>query len=431
MSSLIWFGNNLRIRDNLSLHKACKHEKVVGVFCFDPRWFQTGDFGFVKTGKFRAKFLWQTVKELKTNLKALHIPLLVFHEIPEAVLPDLIAEYAVTTVYLQQEWTRDEREVLQAVKSKVDASVMFEADYDQFLFHPEDPPYPSLETLPNVFTAFRKKCEKYCQVRPVLPIPKPKHQEDLQDTDRDMPTLAELGIPEFHTDTRSAFPFSGGENQAKKRLDHYFWETQKLAYYKHTRNGLVGTDYSSKFSAWLANGALSPRTLYWEIRRFEQEIRKNQDTYWLIFELIWRDYFKYISLKYQDRIFSLDGILQKKYPWKRDQQVKNNWIRGTTPMPFVNANMIELANTGWMSNRGRQNVASYWARELEQDWRIGAAYFESMLIDYDVHSNWGNWMYNSGVGNDPRDRRFNITRQAEMYDPKGTFQKLWLQQSLF
>ncbi len=81
-----------------------------------------------------------------------------------------------------------------------------------------------------------------------------------------------------------------------------------------------------------------------------------------------------------------------------------------------------------MSNRGRQNVASYWAKEWKQDWRIAAKYFESMLIDYDVHSNYGNWMYNSGVGNDPRDRVFNIKRQAEMYDAKGTYQKLWLEE---
>jgi deoxyribodipyrimidine photo-lyase len=97
----------------------------------------------------------------------------------------------------------------------------------------------------------------------------------------------------------------------------------------------------------------------------------------------------------------------------------------------VNANMIELQKTGWMSNRGRQNVASYWAKEQEQDWRIGAAYFESMLIDYDVHSNYGNWMYNAGVGNDPRDRKFNIKRQAEMYDTDGKFQKMWLTPELF
>ena len=88
--------------------------------------------------------------------------------------------------------------------------------------------------------------------------------------------------------------------------------------------------------------------------------------------------------------------------------------------------MNELWETGFMSNRGRQNVASFWAKEWHQDWRIAAAYFESMLIDYDVHSNYGNWLYLAGVGNDPRDRKFNIQRQAEMYDGKGEYQKLWL-----
>jgi len=93
--------------------------------------------------------------------------------------------------------------------------------------------------------------------------------------------------------------------------------------------------------------------------------------------------------------------------------------------------MIELQKTGWMSNRGRQNVASYFAKEMELDWRVGAAYFESMLIDYDVHSNYGNWLYVAGVGNDPRDRKFNIALQSKKYDPQYTFQHLWLQPILF
>ena len=129
------------------------------------------------------------------------------------------------------------------------------------------------------------------------------------------------------------------------------------------------------------------------------------------FELIWRDYFKYVSLKYGDKIFKLGGILNKEYNWKHDEKVITDWIEGKTKYDFVNANMKEIAATGFMSNRGRQNVASYFAKEMQQDWRIGASYFESMLIDYDVHSNWGNWMYNSGVGNDPRDRKFNIERR--------------------
>ena len=84
-----------------------------------------------------------------------------------------------------------------------------------------------------------------------------------------------------------------------------------------------------------------------------------------------------------------------------------------------------------MSNRGRQNVASYLAKTLQMDWRWGAAYFEAMLIDYDVHSNYGNWMYNAGVGNDPRDRVFNLRLQADRYDGNGTFQSMWLQKQLF
>ena len=93
--------------------------------------------------------------------------------------------------------------------------------------------------------------------------------------------------------------------------------------------------------------------------------------------------------------------------------------------------MIELKETGWMSNRGRQNVASYFSKNLKLDWRIGAAYFEAMLLDYDVHSNYGNWMYVSGVGNDPRDRTFNIQLQASRYDKNSKFQKLWLSTTLF
>jgi deoxyribodipyrimidine photo-lyase len=232
-------------------------------------------------------------------------------------------------------------------------------------------------------------------------------------------------------DKRTAFPFSGGTSAGMERLEHYFWKSKKLSYYKNTRNGLVGTDYSSKFSSWLANGSLSPKMIYWEIKRYEKEIQKNQSTYWLIFELIWREYFKYISLKHGNKVFKIGGILERDYHWKTDQRLFNEWAEGRTSEPFVNANMIELKQTGWMSNRGRQNVASFFAKDMKMDWRIGAAYFESLLVDYDVHSNYGNWMYVSGVGNDPRDRKFDVQWQAERYDAQGKFQKHWLQKTLF
>ena len=132
-------------------------------------------------------------------------------------------------------------------------------------------------------------------------------------------------------------------------------------------------------------------------------------------------------MKHKNNIFKLSGIDSENQQWKKNPEIIKSWIDGKTKNPFINANMIELKETGWMSNRGRQNVSSYLTKNLLIDWRVGASYFESMLIDYDVHSNYGNWMYNSGVGNDPiKNRIFNPKLQAERYDPKKNFQNLWL-----
>ncbi len=431
MNTLVWFRNDLRVKDNQSLSLACKQQKVIGVYCLNPELLQEGSFGFRKMEKYRVNFLLESLQTLQENLESLNITLLVYLEKPKDILPALIEKYDIQQVYLQKEWTRDECNELAQVKELCASNTAFIENYDQFLFHPADLPYPDVTNIPDVFTTFRKKCEKYSKVRPSVSKPDAKPSENLLSDKTPVPTLSGLGFTPFDPHPHSAFPFKGGENDALERVQEYFWDTRKLAFYKRTRNGLLGKDYSSKLSAWLANGSISARNVYWAIKQFEKEVTKNQDTYWLVFELLWRDYFKYISLKYGNKIFHLGGILNRSYEWETSEKTRLSWIHGSTREPFVNANMIELAKTGWMSNRGRQNVASYLAKELKQDWRFGAAYFESLLIDYDVHSNWGNWMYNSGVGNDPRDRKFNIKRQAEMYDPAAKFQNLWLQDTLF
>ena len=423
---LVWYRNDLRVNDNESLTKAiAENENVIGIYCFDPRHFETTKFGFKKTEKYRAQFLIETVIELKQNLGKLNIPLLVYHQKPEDCIAEMVSKNEIQTIYFQQEWTTEETAVLENVKLKVPITIEFKATFNQFLYHPEDVPF-EIEFIPNVFTQFRTKCEKYSTVRTefvVQAMPK----ENLTINKTQIPTLEDLGFTAFDVDSRTAFPFKGGENQALKRIEHYFWDTKKLGVYKLTRNGLIGIDFSSKFSPWLANGSISAKTIYWEIINYEQQVQKNDSTYWLIL----RDYFKYVSPKNGSSIFKIGGILDKNYEWKSNQNQINSWINGTTQEPFVNANMIELQQTGWMSNRGRQNVGSYFAKNLHLDWRIGAAYFESMLIDYDVHSNYGNWMYVAGVGNDPRDRKFNIALQASNYDGESKFRKLWLQQQLF
>ncbi|MEM9679740.1 MAG: DASH family cryptochrome, partial [Bacteroidota bacterium] len=383
-TALVWFRNDLRVHDNTVLHEACtSYERVIGVYCFDPRLFNDTLFGFKKTEKFRAHFLLQTLHDLKIQLEAINITLFTYISLPEHIIPKLCKDYDVNSVIFQKEWTQEERNVeLEVATALNNSDVELRSFYNQFLFHPDDIDI-NADKVPNVFTAFRKKLEKYSSVRETLQ-PQKKDPKNLIPNNTTLPSLNNLGFDDPTPHTHSAFPFSGGETQALQRLEHYFFETKKVGYYKKTRNGLLGTDYSTKFSPWLANGSLSPRTVYWKVKQFEREFFKNESTYWVIFELIWRDYFKYISLKYGNKIFQLGGILERTYEWSSNETQVKNWIEGNTREPFVNANMMELKETGWMSNRGRQNVASYFAKELHLDWRIGAAYFESLLLDYDV-----------------------------------------------
>ncbi len=429
-TGLVWFGNDLRIHDHEVLSKASKdHQKLITVFFIDPRWFDKNQFGFRKMEVFRIQFLLETLECLRKELLQKNISLLVYVEKPENRINRICKNYDIDRIYKQKEWTSEEIKITDAVQDQLPTNIALEEIYNQFLYHPDDINI-DINHIPQVFSNFRKKLEKYIKIRPETSLRK-FDKTNLISEQSSIPTLAELGFQKVEQHKNTAFPYKGGEIAALERLTNYFFNTKKLGFYKKTRNGLVGTDYSSKFSPWLANGSLSAKTIYWNVKKFEQEHYKNQSTYWLIFELIWRDYFKYISMKHGNNIFKIEGILKLNYEWKNSQSLVQKWIDGHTHDDFVNANMIELKKTGWMSNRGRQNVASYFSKELKLDWRIGAAYFESLLLDYDVHSNYGNWMYVSGVGNDPRNRTFNTQLQAQRYDENHRFRKLWLQPSLF
>jgi deoxyribodipyrimidine photo-lyase len=428
--ALVWFRNNLRVNDNISLKKAIdENQHTIAVYFFDPKYFEKDNFGFKKTEKFRAQFLIETITNLKQNLANLNITLLTYFDAPENKIPELCDDLSVDKIYTQKEWTREEVETNYFIKKSLNENIDFTENYNQFLYHPETVSN-DFHNIPNIFTAFRKKLEKYVTISEEVSVLK-LSEDNLVQNHTEIPTLQKLGFDDFDITNKTAFPFKGGETAALERMNYYFFESKKVSYYKKTRNGMVGNDYSTKFSPWLANGSISAKTIYWNVKNYEEEFGKNQSTYWVIFELIWRDYFKYISLKYDAKIFKIGGILEKKYQWNTDKQLIQQWVHGNTKDDFVNANMIELKETGWMSNRGRQNVASYFAKELLLDWRIGAAYFESLLLDYDVHSNYGNWMYVAGVGNDPRDRKFNTQLQADRYDGGHRFRKLWLEKTLF
>ncbi|MCU0341258.1 MAG: DASH family cryptochrome [Spirosomaceae bacterium] len=427
---IYWFRNDLRLHDNEGFLKATQDaDEVLPVYIFDTRQFRDLSLGFPKTGLFRTQFLLEAVQNLRDNLRKKGGNLLIFKGKPESIIANLAREWQAEAVFTSKEATQEETEVESAVSKNLKIhNVDIELFWTATLYHPRDLPF-WVSRLPDVFTEFRKSVERQSKIRATYPEPATV-TVPAGLTFEKLPEIYELILfsqPPI-SDPRRALSFKGGETEALRRLDDYFWQKDQLRYYKETRNELLGADYSSKFSAWLALGCISPRRIYEEVKRYEANRISNDSTYWLVFELIWRDYFRFVGLKYGTRLFKVTGIKNDfKTRWNHRQDLFQQWVNGQTGVPFIDANMRELQLTGFMSNRGRQNVASFLTKDLGVDWTWGAAYFESQLIDYDVCSNWGNWNYVAGVGNDPRENRyFNIHTQATRYDQQALYMKHWL-----
>lgn len=428
--AIVWFRHDLRIHDNEALTTALRMaEEIIPIYIFDERVF-LGEtrFGFPKTGKFRAQFILESVEDLRSNIQKLGGELVVRIGRPESILAELAHSMKASWVICNRERTQEEVLVQDGLEQKL-WGIGIELLYTRgkMLYHTQDLPVPVQHT-PDVFTQFRKENEQITPVREPIPSPialPPLPQEVEAGA---LPGLQELGHPPFEPDERAVLGFKGGETEGLRRLRHYFWEKGHVAHYKETRNGLLGPDYSSKFSPWLAQGCLSPKFVYHELKRYERERGGNDSTYWLFFELLWRDFFRLMGKKYGNRIFMKGGTQGKALRHlKNNRELFEPWAKGQTGVPFVDANMRELAATGWMSNRGRQNAASFLVKDLKVNWQMGAEYFESLLIDYDPCSNWGNWNYVAGVGSDLReDRYFNILTQAKNYDPQGDYVRTWV-----
>jgi len=354
----------LRLHDNEALLDALRtSEEVVPVYVFDERVFQgQTKYGYPKTGRHRAKFIIESIADLRKGLKAIGSNLIVRIGKPEEILFELAQEVKSTWVFCNRERTKEEVEVQDKLEKKL-WEIGQEVRYSRgkMLYYTADLPFPVTHT-PDIFTHFRKEVEKYIQIREPLAAPVKGDFQPLsiRIEEGEIPALSDFGHPEIAVDERTVLTFKGGETAALERLQHYLWETDAIKNYKETRNGLIGEDYS------------------------------------------------------QDK------------NWADNEQLLHVWVEGRTGIPFIDANMRELALTGFMSNRGRQNVASFLVKDLQVNWQMGADYFESMLIDYDPCSNWGNWNYVAGVGSDPReDRYFNILKQAKRYDNHGDYVKIW------
>jgi deoxyribodipyrimidine photo-lyase len=401
--NLYIFQNDLRIHDHPLLKKAMDQGPVIGLFVFDDIWFKDNQFGFHKKSNLWLSFIYDTLLDLNKQLHTLNIPLLVKKGNFNDIINTLISDYSIDFIYYEKLPGYEERK-----KYDIISTLNIPSYHEEMkpLYKTHLLPF-SIQDLPFVFTQFRHQIERlyvdFKESEPLVPQSKTTIENDI-------PSLNDLNI------LQTTHYIKPGESEGLKHLSQYLFTHQLAKTYKDTRNGMLDFNDSTKFSAYLSIGALSVRRIMNEVKKYELNYVKNDSTYWIYFELLWRDYFYFVHKKYDNRIFNQEGLTQYHHTSHNPHYI-TAWREGKTGYPLIDANMRQLVQTGYMSNRGRQNVANFFTKFLKQDWRIGAAFFESYLIDYDVSSNTLNWLYNAGLGNDPRENRmFNYITQGERYD---------------
>ncbi|KAH7305025.1 DNA photolyase, FAD-binding/Cryptochrome [Stachybotrys elegans] len=442
---------------------------------------------FWRCGPLRAKFLAESVWDLKNSLENLQSGLAIRVGKTEDVVDHLLrhlrgSNAEVGAVWMTEEKSYEEVQEQQAIEAACsNHSVDFKLWQDEkYFIDDRDTGLEKPKDLPDIFTSYRKSQEPL-RARPRATLKRPDRgslpsmpdpslipaQADpfvMPDTLDDAidrlvkPVQNFLSDPPPLPEVESAHPFQGGESRAHNRLT-YLIKSGNMTNYKDTRDGLLGPDYSTKLSGYLAHGCITARWIHAEMLKFEDGTEpayasgegygqgENKGTTAVRFELLWRDYMRLCTMKFGRKLFSLHGFGQiKKYTkqWKTaDKTVADpyqdpspdeiaekiqRFLNGSTGLGLIDASQRELYHTGYTSNRARQNVASFFAKHLEIDWRYGAEWYEMMLVDHDVSSNWSNWQYVAGVGNDPRGeaRIFNPVKQAFDYDKDGAYVRGWV-----
>jgi deoxyribodipyrimidine photo-lyase len=413
---LYWFTHDLRLQDNAALAKArASCESLILLVVVEPSQFRSGQYQSVSLGGHRWGFLQEAFSDLNNQLMDVNLHLNVLYGRASQVIPALVDELDIDAVFLSEQHGFNERCAVRRLQERL-PDIPFHQTPTYTLFAAEQIDQLNL-MWPMSFSKFRSKVKKL----EVLEAPNHEHWPKgiyRQLTPLNLPTWVPAPKP-------SQRQFTGGATAA---MEHWlaYRESDSIHRYKQTRNAIDDWRSSTKLSPWLNQGSLSVQRVYRSVQNLEQTHGPSPDLEWIRVELLWREFFQWLTRWQQTKLFSFQGLAPTPPLTSFYADRFRKWTHGQTPWRLVNAIMNQLRETGYISNRARQIAASALANELELDWRFGAAWFEEQLIDYDVNVNWGNWQYIAGVGVDSKGgRHFDLEKQTQLFDADGSYQNRW------
>ncbi|KAL9635857.1 MAG: hypothetical protein Q9164_003207 [Protoblastenia rupestris] len=436
-----WFKCDLRITDNKALHLASEKAKTKGVPLICLHIVSPQDYKAHCTSAVRVDFVLRTLEVLKEDLAELDIPLYLETVEKRKAIPDkileLCEEWGASHLYANIEYEVDElrREAL-ITRRGVEKGIAFEVVPDTCVVAPGELTSGSGGQY-AVYSPWFRAWLAYLNTHPHhLSLFEPPGQ-NASSARKQFYNLFESPIPEapenkrLTVDEKKRFEsmWPPGEHEARRRLDKFIHE--RIHDYKDTRN-FPAANSTAVLSVHFASGTLSARTAVATAR--DANSTKKLDggdkgiAGW-ISEVAWRDFYKHV-LAYWPYV-CMNKPFKPEYTdieWEYDDDLFQKWCQGQTGYPFIDAAMRQLNHTGYMHNRARMGVASFLAKDLLIDWRMGERYFMEHLIDGDFASNNGGWGFSSSTGVDPQPyfRIFNPILQGEKFDPEGEYIRRWV-----
>lgn len=412
---ILWFRRDLRLHDHPALVVAARdHATLVPLFVVDPA-LVGGRFASAN----RVWFMLESVRALRSSLRDLDSDLVVRVGDPRVVVPEISRQVDATAVHVSRDHAPYGRDRDRAVAAELASHGVAWHGHRGVLVHEPDEVASRSGGSFTVYTPFRRAWEAV----PRRPVHGPPASIPATPSGGiaagSIPTLAALGLGDRPSAELSRLP-EPGEAAARRRLDR--WLTDGVEGYASTRDRLDLVDGTSRSSAYLHLGLLSPLEVV-ERASGDGEGRR-------VFrnELAWREFYAHV-LFHRPELRS--AALRREFdalPWSRDEADIDAWRTGRTGYPTVDAGMRQLAAEGWMPNRARMVTASFLTKHLLVDWRVGERHFMQHLVDGDVASNNGGWQWSASTGTDPQPffRIFNPVLQGRRFDPSGDYVRRWL-----
>lgn len=402
--AIFWFRRDLRWEDNIALARACHDcESVFPIFIFDENILSKLD-----KSDHRVNFILQTIHRLNEKF-----PISVYFGKPIDVIETIIKQHDIQQIYCNKDYEdyslkRDSRVEKMLAKYQVKVN-----SFHDHLTH-EPTSLTTLQGTPyKVYTPFKNKWLELTSNNMArigeFKLKSKKMSQDLLKGCMKNPQLKDIGF------TSASIPLP--ELDPKKMFKNF---KPSINSYKDQRD-LPSLDSTSKLSVHLRFGTISQRLMFRYL--YENDL---QGSTWAS-ELIWREFFSYSLFHFPHSEKSEFNLKYTDIPWDKNTKNHKAFITGQTGYPIIDAGIRELLSTGYMHNRVRMVVASFYTKNLLLDWRVGEKFFAKYLYDFDKTANVGNWQWASSTGCDaqPYFRVFNPESQALRFDKEAIYIKKW------